>query len=237
MFLWLFRWLYIFIMYEFHHGKNASEAARLINQIYPYSVDVWKCERWFSRFKVGNFYLSNAPKSGRSPTVDTVIIQTFIEKDSCQTLVAMSSQLGINKKTIRISIKKMNKKSNTGIWGPHDLFDDPKKKHVSICKILISKQKWRLVTRNRLFMTTAVVKHHGFHPAKTYNHCKTKYSWGKGYVKCLVVHQIYHPFRASATWWNNNRRNVLCSVREIERQNWKKEASFGIQKWSHHSSG
>ena len=50
------------MVYEFYHGKKASEAARLINQIYPYSVDVRKCLRWFSRFKLGNFDLSRAPR-------------------------------------------------------------------------------------------------------------------------------------------------------------------------------
>ena len=66
------------------------------------------------------------------------VIQALIEKKSI-------SNTGCNEFTImnqqgNISLKKMGKKSKAGIWGPHELSDDQNKR-VSICKMLISKQK------------------------------------------------------------------------------------------------
>ena len=57
------------------------------------------------------------------PTVETTVIKILIEINQCQIIVAMSSQLGINRETIRISLKKMGQKSKAGIWGPHELSD------------------------------------------------------------------------------------------------------------------
>lgn len=129
------------MLYEFGHDKTASEAARSINKIYPDTLSVRKCQRWFSRFKNGNFDLEDAFRSGKPATVDTEVIKASIEDNPCQTLIGMSSQLGINRETIRRSLKKMGKESKAGIWAPHELTDDQKKKRFSICKMLILKQK------------------------------------------------------------------------------------------------
>ena len=115
------------MLYEFRHGKTASEAARSINKIYPDTLSVRKCQRWFSRFQVGNFDLEDLFRSGKPATVDTEVIKALIEDNPCQTLVGMSSQLGINRETIRRSLKNMGKENKAGIWAPHDLDDDQKK--------------------------------------------------------------------------------------------------------------
>ena len=80
-----------YIMYEFHHGKKASVTTRAINQIFPYNVDIRKCQRWVFRFKVGNFDLFSAYRSGSSLTVDPAVIHTLIETNHSQTLIEMSS--------------------------------------------------------------------------------------------------------------------------------------------------
>ena len=52
---------------------------------------------------------------GQVADCDTAVIHALVEKNPCQTLVAMSSQLGINKEIICISLKKMGEKSKAGI--------------------------------------------------------------------------------------------------------------------------
>src|SRR5262249_12163260 len=88
-----------------------------------------------------NFDLEDVLRSGRPATVDTGIIKASIEDNPCQTLIEMSSKIGINRETIRRSLKNLGKKSKAGIWAPHELTDDQKKKRYSICDMLISKQQ------------------------------------------------------------------------------------------------
>ena len=180
------------MLYEFGHDKTASEAARSINKIYPYTLTVRKCQRWFSWFQVGNFDLEDGFRSGKPVTVDTEVIKASIEDNPCQTLVGIRSQLGINRETIRRSLKKIGKESKARIWAPHELTDDQKKKRFSICKMLLSKQKDEdflncIITGDEKWVmyNNSSRKRQWLSPGHC--HCKTKYSWEKGNVKCLVV--------------------------------------------------
>ncbi|EFN61376.1 hypothetical protein EAG_01364, partial [Camponotus floridanus] len=52
------------MLFEFHKGSNATVATKNICDVYPNALDVRKCQRWFSKFKSGNFDLSDSYRSG-----------------------------------------------------------------------------------------------------------------------------------------------------------------------------
>ncbi|VDO61914.1 unnamed protein product [Heligmosomoides polygyrus] len=58
------------MLFEFRKGSNATVATKNICDVYPDAMDVRKCQRWFSRFKSGNFDLSDSSRSGRPVTFD-----------------------------------------------------------------------------------------------------------------------------------------------------------------------
>jgi histone-lysine N-methyltransferase SETMAR len=47
------------MLYEFRKGNKATVATKNINDVYPDALDVRKCQRWFSKFKTGNFDLND----------------------------------------------------------------------------------------------------------------------------------------------------------------------------------
>jgi len=53
------------MLYEFWKSNNFS-ATSVINSVYPNALVIRTCQRWFKKFKNGNFDLSDGPKSERS---------------------------------------------------------------------------------------------------------------------------------------------------------------------------
>ncbi|GFV52973.1 HTH_48 domain-containing protein [Trichonephila clavipes] len=63
------------MLLEFHKGSNATVATKNICDVYPSALDVRKCQRWFSKFRSGNFDLSDSHRSGRPKTSDNDVIK------------------------------------------------------------------------------------------------------------------------------------------------------------------
>ncbi|GFW08641.1 histone-lysine N-methyltransferase SETMAR [Trichonephila clavipes] len=63
------------MLLEFHKGGNATVATKNICDVYPSDLDVRKCQKWFSKFRFGNFDLSDSHRSGRPTTLDNDVIK------------------------------------------------------------------------------------------------------------------------------------------------------------------
>ena len=49
------------------------------------AVTDWTCQKWFVKFRVGDFSLDDAPWLGRPDEVDSDQIETLIENNQCYT--------------------------------------------------------------------------------------------------------------------------------------------------------
>ncbi|GFW15728.1 histone-lysine N-methyltransferase SETMAR [Trichonephila clavipes] len=62
------------MLLEFHKGSNATVATKNICDVYPSALDVRKCRRRLSKFRSGNFDLSDSYRSGRPTALDNDVI-------------------------------------------------------------------------------------------------------------------------------------------------------------------
>ena len=70
------------MLYYFKKGKNAAETQKKICAVYGEgAVTDQTCQKWFAKFRAGDFSLDNAPRSGRPVEVDRDQIKTFIENN------------------------------------------------------------------------------------------------------------------------------------------------------------
>ena len=81
------------MLFEFRKGSNATVATKNICDAYPNSLDVRKCQRWFSKFKSGNFDISDSHRSGRPTTFDNDVLRAEVEANPCQTIEELSNTL------------------------------------------------------------------------------------------------------------------------------------------------
>ena len=62
----------------FKKGKNATETQKKICAVYGEgAVTERTCQKWFAKFRAGDFSLDDAPRSGRPVEVDSDQIETL----------------------------------------------------------------------------------------------------------------------------------------------------------------
>ena len=60
------------MLYYFKKGKNATETQKKICVVYGEgAVTDRTCQKWFAKFRAGDFSLDDAPRSGRPVEVDS----------------------------------------------------------------------------------------------------------------------------------------------------------------------
>ena len=70
------------LLYFFRKDKNAMQARKKLYDIYgEKSLTERQCQNWFARFRSGDFYLKDAPCSGRPTEIDDDKIKAMIENN------------------------------------------------------------------------------------------------------------------------------------------------------------
>uniref|UniRef100_A0A0K0EA40 HTH_48 domain-containing protein n=1 Tax=Strongyloides stercoralis TaxID=6248 RepID=A0A0K0EA40_STRER len=81
------------ILYEFHKSNNATTATKNICEVYLGFLNVRKCQKWFLKFKSGDFDLSGANRSGKTLALNNNVFLEAVKADPCQTIKELSNKL------------------------------------------------------------------------------------------------------------------------------------------------
>ena len=74
------------MLYYFKKGKNATETYKKICAVYGEgAVTDQTCQKWFVKFRAGDFSMDDAPRLGRPVEVDGNQVETLVENDQCYT--------------------------------------------------------------------------------------------------------------------------------------------------------
>ena len=86
------------MLYYFKKGKNTTETQKEIYAVYgDGAVTDQTCQKWFVRFRAGDFLLDDAPRLGRPDEVDSDHIETLIETSLHYTTWEIADILKISK--------------------------------------------------------------------------------------------------------------------------------------------
>ena len=66
------------------------------------------CQKWFVKFRAGDFSLGDAPQSGRLVEVDRDQIETFIENNQCYTTQKIGNILKISKSRVENNLHQLS---------------------------------------------------------------------------------------------------------------------------------
>ena len=96
------------LLYEYHQGINATQAAQNINALYGDGFVAERTARhWFNKFKNLNFDLDDAPRSGRPSEFDDDRLVELLEEDNHQTTRELAEQLGFSQTAIVEHLAKL----------------------------------------------------------------------------------------------------------------------------------
>jgi len=95
--------------------KTAAELYRLLGEAYGEYVPSQKtCERWFQRFKIGDFDVADK-KHGKPPKkYEDVELQALLDEDDSQTQKLLAEQLSVNQQAVSNRLREMGKIQKVG---------------------------------------------------------------------------------------------------------------------------
>ncbi|KOC61115.1 Histone-lysine N-methyltransferase SETMAR [Habropoda laboriosa] len=95
------------ILFYFKKGKNTSEASKEICEVYRENViEECVCQKWFARFRSGDFSLHDSPRSGQPQQTD-------------------NEQIKNNRRCTTREVAQELQVSKTTVENPHELSGQP----------------------------------------------------------------------------------------------------------------
>ncbi|XP_046819195.1 histone-lysine N-methyltransferase SETMAR-like [Vespa crabro] len=132
------------MLFEFRKSSNATVVTKNICDVYLSALDIRKCQRWFSKFRSGNFDLSDSYRSGRPTTLDNDMLRAEVEANPCQTIEELSNTLNQPWSTIQEHLQQIGKISRAGVWVPHNLSEENKANRSITCNVLLQRHHTEL---------------------------------------------------------------------------------------------
>ena len=113
------------MLYYFRKGKNTTEMQKKrICAVYGEgAVTDQMCQKWFAKFRAGDFSLDDAPRSGRPVEVDNDQIETLIENNQCYAAWEIANILKISKSSIENHLHQLGYVNHFDVWVPHKFND------------------------------------------------------------------------------------------------------------------
>lgn len=106
------------LKFYYKKGKNATQAAKKICDVYGHdALSVRVAQSWFKRFQSRNFYVKNAPRSGRPITKKVNEIMEKIEQNQHISSHDIDKELNIDHKTVLNHLEKVGYKKKTRCLG------------------------------------------------------------------------------------------------------------------------
>ena len=119
------------LIFSFHLKKTAAESYRLVRQAYG-EYDLWQdtCERWFRRFKNGDFKVADKKHGKPSKIFEDVQLQALFDENDLQTQKQLAKQLDVSQQAVFDRLHEMGK-----IWKTVDGYQQ------NTCDILFARYK------------------------------------------------------------------------------------------------
>ncbi|XP_011883505.1 PREDICTED: histone-lysine N-methyltransferase SETMAR-like [Vollenhovia emeryi] len=102
--------------------KNARQACEKLRKVYgENALQERQCQRWFAKFRAGDFDVNDAPRSGRPVEVDDDQIKALIEANPHSTTRDIAESLNLHHSTVHDHLRKLGFISKLDIWVPLQL--------------------------------------------------------------------------------------------------------------------
>ncbi len=118
----------------FHLKKTAAETYRLLVATYAEHAPTQKtCERWFARFRIGDFDVEDRERPGQQKKFEDAQLEALLDEDPCQTQKELAMALNVNQATISRHLHAMGKIRKLGKWVPHQLNENQLRARIEAC--------------------------------------------------------------------------------------------------------
>lgn len=184
------------LLFYFRKGKKAVEAREKLCEVYGKdAMSDRQCQRWFAKFRLGDFGVKDAPRSGRPSAVFDEQIQALLDENRRYSTRKMSDKLSVSHTTVESHLKKLGYVSKLDVWVPHNLKEIHLTKRINICYSLLQRIK------NDPFLKRIIT---GDEKWVVYNNVQRKRSWSKKDEPAQATSKadIHQRKVMLSVWWN-----------------------------------
>jgi histone-lysine N-methyltransferase SETMAR len=129
------------LLYEFFLGNSAAQAYKnLCVVLKEESPSQTTCQRWFNRFKTGDYSMEDEPRPGRPEELENEKLLAIVNEEPRLSTYEMEKTLGFSHTAIYNRLIKLGFVQKLGAWIPHNLSENQKLHRVSICSFLLSRK-------------------------------------------------------------------------------------------------
>ena len=130
------------LLHYFNMKKTAAVSHRILVEVYgEHALAVRKCQKWFSRFKSGDFGFEDEERPGQSKNFEDKELAALLDEDCCQTQEELAEFFGDTQGAISKYLKAAEYIQNQGKWVLRELKPRDVERRFCISEILLERHK------------------------------------------------------------------------------------------------
>ncbi|XP_035740328.1 histone-lysine N-methyltransferase SETMAR-like [Vespa mandarinia] len=112
----------VIFLYEYKLGNNDAKAARNINKTFgKNTVNDLKAQRWFEKFRFGDFSLQNEPRGRPETSVKNDALKALVETNPTVSSRELAARMEVDHTTILRHLSEIGVVKKMDKWIPHEL--------------------------------------------------------------------------------------------------------------------
>ena len=120
------------LLHFFNMKKTAAESHRILVEVYgEHALAERTCQKWFARFKSGDFGLQDEERAGQPKKFGDEELEALLDEDCSQTQEELAESLGVTQAIISKRLKAAGYIQKQGNWNA------TKKSHFCIGLLLV----------------------------------------------------------------------------------------------------
>lgn len=129
------------ILYHFQRGESPQDCLESVVRVFQEgAVTLRTVQNWFARFRSGDMSLTDKPRPGQPKKVTD---EQLLAIDGTKSTRQIADQYGVAQSTIVQRFSHLGIRKRSPRWIPHRLTSNNKKKRITVCTSLLSKNKTR----------------------------------------------------------------------------------------------
>ena len=130
------------LLHYFNMKKTAAESHRILMEVYGEPALAERtCQKWFARFKSGDFGLEDEERSGQPKKFEYEELEGLLDEDCCQTQEELAESLEVTQAAISKRLKAAGYIQKQGNWVPHELKPRDVERRFCMSEILPERHK------------------------------------------------------------------------------------------------
>ena len=134
--------LRVVLVHYFNMKKSAAESHRILVEVYgQHALAERTCQKWFARFKSGDFSLEDEERPGQPRKFEDEELEALLDEDRCQTQEELTESLGVTQAAISKRLKAARYIYKQGNWVSHELKPRDVERRFFMSEMLLERHK------------------------------------------------------------------------------------------------